>query len=42
MLADANETRDGRICRDFAQPLLRLARDLPRDESFGREGSETV
>jgi len=41
-LADANETRDGRIYRDFAQPLLRFARDLPRDESFGRKGSETV
>ncbi|MBZ5672066.1 MAG: transposase [Acidobacteriia bacterium] len=41
-LADANETPDWRIYRDFAQPLIRLARDLYRDESFGREGSETV
>jgi hypothetical protein len=41
-LADANETRDWRIYRDFAQELIRLARDLYRHESFGVELSETV
>lgn len=33
--ADANETRDWRIYRDFAQELIRLARDLYREEPFG-------
>ena len=41
-LADANETRDWRIYRDFAQELIHIARDLYRDESFGVELSETV
>jgi len=41
-LADANETRDWRIYRDFAQELIRLARDLYQEESFGVELSETV
>jgi transposase len=41
-LADANETRDWRIYRDFAQQLIRLARGLYRQESFGVELSETV
>lgn len=41
-LADANETRDWRIYRDFAQELIRLARDLYREESFGVELSQTV
>ena len=41
-LADANETRDWRIYRDFAQGLIRLARDLYRDEPFGVGLSETV
>ena len=41
-LADANELRDWRIYRDFAQGLIRIARDLYRDESFGVELSETV
>jgi len=41
-LADANETRDWRIYRDFAQELIRIARDLYREESFGVELSETV
>ena len=41
-LADANETRDWRIYRDFAQELIRTARDLYRDESFGVELAETV
>jgi len=41
-LADANESRDWRIYRDFAHVLIRVARDLYRDESFGVELSETV
>jgi hypothetical protein len=41
-LADANELRDWRIYRDFAQELIRIARDLYREESFGAELSETV
>ena len=41
-LADANEVRDWRIYRDFAQVLIGMARDLYRDESFGVELSETV
>ena len=41
-LADANEARDWRIYRDFAQVLIGMARDLYRDESFGVELSETV
>jgi hypothetical protein len=41
-LADANEHRDWRIYADFAQVLIRIARDLYRDESFGVELSETV
>ncbi len=41
-LADANETRDWRIYADFAHVLIRIARDLYRDESFGVELSETV
>jgi hypothetical protein len=41
-LADANEHRDGRIYGDFAQGLIRIARHLYRDESFGVELSETV
>jgi hypothetical protein len=41
-LADANELRDWRIYRDFAQELIRIARDLYREESFGVELSETV
>ncbi len=41
-LADANETRDWRIYRDFARELIRIARDLYREESFGVELSETV
>ncbi len=41
-LAHANEVRDWRIYRDFAQELIRIARDLYRDESFGVELSETV
>jgi hypothetical protein len=41
-LAHANEVRDWRIYRDFAQALIRLARDLYRQESFGVDLSETV
>ena len=41
-LADANEVRDWRIYRDFAQVLIATARDLYRDDSFGVELSETV
>jgi len=41
-LADANEVRDWRIYRDFAQVLIGVARELYRDESFGVDLSETV
>lgn len=41
-LAHANEARDWRIYRDFAQELIRLARGLYREESFGVDLSETV
>jgi hypothetical protein len=41
-LAHANEVRDWRIYRDFAQELIHLARDLYRQESFGVDLSETV
>jgi hypothetical protein len=41
-LADANETRDWRIYRDFAQELIRMARELYREDPFGVELSETV
>jgi len=41
-LAHANEVRDWRIYRDFAQELIRLARDLYREEPFGVDLSETV
>jgi hypothetical protein len=41
-LAHANEVRDWRIYRDFAQVLIAIARDLYRDEAFGLELSETV
>jgi len=41
-LADANETRDWRIYRDFAQVLIHMARDLYREDSFGVELNETV
>ena len=41
-LADANESRDWRIYRDFAQLLIGMARELYHDDSFGVELSETV
>jgi hypothetical protein len=41
-LADANESRDWRIYFEFAQSLIRLARELYADESLGIELKETV
>ena len=41
-LSDANEARDWRIYADFAQVLIRQARQLYAAESFGVELSETV
>ena len=41
-LADANEVRDWRIYRDFAQVLIARARDLYRDAAFEGELCETV
>ena len=41
-LAHANEVRDWRIYADFAQVLIRIARDLYRNEPLGVELSETV
>jgi transposase len=41
-LADANEKRDWRIYADFAQVLIRIARDLYADDEFGVELDETV
>ena len=41
-LADANEARDWRIYRDFAQVLIAMARDLYRDAAFGVELGDTV
>jgi hypothetical protein len=41
-LADANETRDWRIYQDFALNLIRVARKLYADESFGVELANTV
>ena len=41
-LADANEKRDWRIYRDFAQILIRHARKLYADEDFGVQLDETV
>jgi len=41
-LADANEKRDWRIYRDFAQILIRHARKLYADEDFGLQLDETV
>jgi len=36
-LADANENRDWRIYADFCHSLIRMARDLYRDEDFSLE-----
>jgi hypothetical protein len=41
-LAHANEHRDWRIWADFAQALIREARDLYRTDSFGVELAQTV
>ena len=41
-LADANETRDWRIYQDFALNLIRVARKLYADDSFGVELANTV
>lgn len=41
-LADANETRDWRIYRDFAQLLILIAKDLYAGEDFGVELDDTV
>lgn len=41
-LADANESRDWRIYRDFAQSLILTARDLYAGDDFGLELQETV
>ena len=41
-LAHANQVRDWRIYADFAHALIRVARDLYRDEPFGVELDQTV
>ena len=41
-LADANETRDGRIWAEFAQRLIAQARELYKSETLGIELTETV
>jgi len=41
-LADANEKRDWRIYRDFAQVLIGQARKLYADDDFGLQLDETV
>ncbi len=41
-LAHANETRDWRIYADFAQVLIRIARELYANEDFGLELDQTV
>ena len=41
-LSDANEARDWRIYADFAQVLIRQARQLYAADSFGEELAETV
>jgi len=41
-LADTNENRDWRIYADFAQVLIKIARDLYADDDFGVELDETV
>ncbi len=41
-LAYASEHRDWRIYADFAQVLIRMARDLYHDEPFGVDLAETV
>jgi len=41
-LAHANEIRDWRIYADFAQVLIRIARELYAGENFGLELKQTV
>jgi hypothetical protein len=41
-IAHANETRDWRIYADFAQVLIKIARELYADEDFGLELDQTV
>ena len=41
-LADANEVRDWRICADFAQRLINMARKLYANDFFGVDLKETV
>jgi hypothetical protein len=41
-LADANETRDWRIYQDFAQALIRLARQLYSEDGFAVELKQTA
>ncbi len=41
-LADANEKRDWRIHADFAEGLIRIARPLYAEDSFGVDLDETV
>ncbi len=41
-LADANEKRDWRIYADFAEGLIRIARPLYAEDSFGVDLDETV
>ena len=41
-LANANKTRDWRICADFAQALIHIARNLYVDDDFGVELDNTV
>lgn len=41
-LADANETRDWRIYRDFALSLIQAARKLYAGDDFGLELKQTV
>lgn len=41
-LADANETRDWRIYQDFAQALIRLARQLYAEDGFAVELKQTA
>jgi len=41
-LADANEGRDWRIYADFAQVLIRIARDLYADDAFRLQLQETI
>jgi hypothetical protein len=41
-LADANETRDWRIYQDFAQALIRLARQLYTEDGFAVELKQTA